>query len=138
MALLNFKCHIKKRKEMLQIIPILLLLACLIPATAMSIPPPKVIAEKNLRAPVILIGEVVSIDENSDLPYFSVKAEHIIKGHDHVKKGDQVNILFNLALHGATGLTSSESRSTGQEEKNQPGSNSGPPILPAIRILPLA
>ena len=71
---------------------------CLIPVTSMAIAPPGVIAEKNLKAPVILIGEVVNINKESDLPYFSIKAGHIIKGHDHVKTGDLVNIVYHPAI----------------------------------------
>jgi hypothetical protein len=93
-TVLIFKYYIKMGKRMLQIVLTLLLILCLIPVTAAAIAPPKVIAERNLEAVLIAIGEVVSIKANDVLPHFAVKVEHVIKGYDLVKKDDQISVLF--------------------------------------------
>ena len=72
------------------------LMGCLFPGTAAAIAPPKVIAERNLEADLIAIGEVVDIKANGTPPHFVAKIEHIIKGFGYVNRGDQVNVLFRL------------------------------------------
>lgn len=81
---------------MLKMIFAIFLIGCLFPVTAAAIAPPKVIAERNLEADFIAIGEVVDIKANGTPPHFVAKVEHIIKGFGYVNRGDQINVLFRL------------------------------------------
>ena len=71
---------------------------------ANAIPPPKVIAEANLKSDFIAIGEVVGINFNNIPPHFVLKAAHVIKGVGEINSGDHVNILLRTRPSETPGL----------------------------------
>jgi hypothetical protein len=77
-----------------KIIFAIFLIGCLFPLMAAAIAPPKVIAERNLEAKVIAVGEVVGVKVDETRPHFVLRIEHIMKGFGLVNKDDQISVLF--------------------------------------------
>ncbi|MBU4208790.1 MAG: hypothetical protein KKD12_03800 [Proteobacteria bacterium] len=76
---------------MRQITSLLLFLAglLLLAAPAAAIAPPRVIAERNLEANIILVGEVLEVIQSSPA-HFELKVIHVIKGFERIKEGKQI------------------------------------------------
>lgn len=63
---------------------------------ANAIAPPEDIAEENLKADVIAVGEVVSVHANDSPPHVVLNIIHIVKGFGVVNRDDQINVLVGL------------------------------------------
>ena len=72
-----------------------ILVGCLLPVTAAAIAPPKVIAERNLEADFIAVGEVVSVNADNTPPYFVLNVGHVIKGLHYAGKDAHVKVLLD-------------------------------------------
>lgn len=84
---------------MRQITSLLLFLAglLLLAAPAAAIAPPRVIAERNLEANIILVGEVLEVIQSSPA-HFELKVIHVIKGFERIKEGDQIKVSFKQPM----------------------------------------
>ncbi|HIJ89351.1 MAG: hypothetical protein OEV89_00645 [Desulfobulbaceae bacterium] len=66
----------------------------LIPAIVFALPPPRIIAERNLEAEIIVIGEIVEIKTAGlPTPHFILKTMHVIKGYGKVAVNDIVKVV---------------------------------------------
>jgi len=91
---------------MLKIFFILILAAVwmLFPGTVMAIAPPRTIAETNLEAEFIAIGEVVSLNLTDTNPHFTLKVTHVIKGYGAISDNEQLKILTQEKKAGVEGV----------------------------------
>ena len=86
----------------------------LLPGTSTALMPPGDIAERNLEAKLILIGEVTELGRvllpekrpmrNRPKGLFILKVLHVVKGFGTVNPGDQVKIVFELPLKMKNGI----------------------------------
>ncbi len=65
------------------------------PTLAVAIAPPRVIAERNLKADFIAIGEVIRMHTGDTPAYMILKVVHMIKGFGELNPGDQVKVLIS-------------------------------------------
>lgn len=85
----------------------------LLSGTCTALMPPKDIAERNLEAKLILIGEVTEIGKillpeekpkkNRPKGLFLLKVRHVVKGFGTVNPGDEVRISFELPIKNENG-----------------------------------
>lgn len=66
------------------------------PTLAMAIAPPRVIAERNLEADFIAVGEVSSMHTGDTPAYMILKVVHTVKGFGELNPGDQIKVLISL------------------------------------------
>ena len=65
------------------------------PTLAMAIAPPKIIAERNLEADFIAVGEVISLHTGNTSAYFLLNVVHTVKGFGELNPGDQIKVLIS-------------------------------------------
>ncbi|MBW1813573.1 MAG: hypothetical protein JRJ39_07840 [Deltaproteobacteria bacterium] len=115
-SLLIFKNKVAK---MLKVFLTLVAVCLLLPGTACAIMPPDDIAKLNLKAELILIGEVKGTGKillpekgkDARKGVFILKVSHVVKGYSKVKQNEEIHVIYRLPPEPAKGLTANRAGS---------------------------